>query len=79
MSQDPQEQAMPFGKKNYILLIVGIAVIFFGYFLMTIEDFIDATKFSLALYVAPPVIILGFIVCIYSIMVKSDKKDNVQE
>lgn len=60
---------MPFGKKNYIFLLIGIVVIFLGYFLMAQEGFIDATEFSLALYVSPPVIIAGFVICIYAVLI----------
>lgn len=76
MSQDSQNQNMPFGKKNYIFLIAGVVLIVFGYFLMSREDFIDATQFSLALHVAPPAIILGFVVCIYAIMINPAKTND---
>lgn len=79
MSQDSQNQNMPFGKKNYLFLLGGIVLIFLGYIIMSSEDFIDATKFSLALYVAPPVIVLGFVVCIYAVMLNPAGKNSDQQ
>lgn len=76
MSQDAQNQNMPFGKKNYLFLIIGVVLIILGYFLMSREDFIDATQFSLALHIAPPAIILGFVVCIYAIMINPSKSND---
>jgi len=60
----------PLTRKNYILLAIGTALIFLGFILMATEDFIDATQFSLSLYVSPFLIIGGFIEIIYAILVK---------
>ena len=63
--------ALPFGRMNYILLIVGVAVIGFGFILMSMDDFIDATQFSVSLYIAPIIVVAGFLEIIYAIMYKS--------
>lgn len=68
-SQDVEVQ-MPFGRMNYILLLIGVAVIAFGFILMSMDDFIDATKFSVSLYIAPVVVVAGFVWIIYAIMYK---------
>ena len=64
------EEVLPFGKMNYILLLIGIAVIGLGFFLLSLDDFVDATEFSISLYIAPIVIVAGFIEIIYAIMYK---------
>lgn len=51
----------PFGKMNYILLLAGIVLIIIGYVIMSTEEFVDATEFSLTLYVVPFIILAGFI------------------
>jgi uncharacterized membrane protein HdeD (DUF308 family) len=64
---------MPFGRMNYILLIAGIVVIGFGFFLMSLDNFVDATKFSISLYIAPIVVVAGFVEIIFAIMYNPDK------
>ncbi len=59
---------LPFSRMNYILLLSCIGLIVLGFFLMSLEDFIDAREFSIALYVAPPITVLGFVGIIYAIM-----------
>ena len=68
-SQDVEVQ-LPFGRMNYILLLIGVAVIAFGFILMSMDDFIDATEFSVSLYIAPVVVVAGFVWVIYAIMYK---------
>lgn len=71
-----EEEVLPFGRMNYILLIIGIVIIGFGFFLLSLDDFVDATEFSISLYIAPIVIVGGFIEIIYAIMYK-DKSQPV--
>ena len=61
-------ETLPFTRKNYMLLILGIVIIALGFFLMSLEPFIDATQFSIALYIAPIVVVAGFIEIIFAIM-----------
>ncbi len=75
-SQPDAAVVMPLGRMNYILLIAGIAIIAIGFFLMSREPFIDATQFSLALNVAPIVVVAGFLEIIYAIMYRP--KSTVQ-
>lgn len=63
---------MPLGKKNYILIAIGVALIFVGFFLMSTEKFVDSSEFSLSLYVCPLLIVGGFAEIIYGILAKSD-------
>ncbi|MFK7924742.1 MAG: DUF3098 domain-containing protein [Bacteroidia bacterium] len=68
---------LPFGRMNYILLIIGIAIIGFGFLLMSMDDFVDATQFSVSLYIAPFVVVAGFVEIIYAIMYKAPQQDEV--
>jgi drug/metabolite transporter (DMT)-like permease len=63
--------ALPFGRMNYILLLIGVGIIGLGFILMSMDDFIDATEFSISLYIAPLVVVAGFLEIIYAIMYKS--------
>ncbi|MEM6764297.1 MAG: DUF3098 domain-containing protein [Bacteroidota bacterium] len=65
-----KEVVLPFTRMNYILLIVGVLIIGLGFFLMSLDEFVDATQFSISLYVAPIVVIVGFLEIIYAIMYK---------
>jgi hypothetical protein len=59
---------MPFGRMNYLLLLVGVALLAIGFYLMSLEPFIDATQFSISLHVAPVVVVIGFVEIIFAIM-----------
>lgn len=69
---DVRQEALPFTKTNYILLIIGIVVILAGFVLMSTGEFVDATEFSVALYIAPILVVGGFVEIIYAIMYRSD-------
>ncbi len=71
MLKEATPVVLPFGRMNYILLVIGIAVIAFGFLLMSLDDFVDATQFSISLYVAPFVVVAGFVEIIYAILYKS--------
>lgn len=62
---------LPFGRMNYILLGIGVAVIALGFLLMSLDDFVDARQFSISLYVAPFVVVAGFVEIIYAILYNS--------
>ena len=69
-----------FGKINYILMGVGILILALGYILLAGGGSDDPNVFNPAmfdnrrLYVAPILIVLGFVVEIVAIMFKSKKK-----
>ncbi|MCS6903832.1 MAG: DUF3098 domain-containing protein [Bacteroidia bacterium] len=80
---------LPFGRKNYIYLIISVGILLLGFFLLSVEDkFIDAFKvdaqgkavrqFSIALHVAPIVIIAGYIGIIFAILAPGQKEKNNQ-
>lgn len=72
---------MVFSKKNYILILVSIALILLGFFLMqggssTDESFSYALFSSRRIVVAPMVSLMGFLLMIYAIMAKQPKKKD---
>ena len=75
MSDDKQKQ-FAFGKENYILVLVGLALIAIGFLLMAGGGSDDPTVFSEEIFstrritVAPIVILPGFAVEIFAIMKK---------
>jgi uncharacterized membrane protein len=73
---EDKESLMPFGKTNYIIFIIGLLTVIIGFYLMAGEKFIDAKEFSKALYVAPFVIIGGFVVIAWGIMVNPAKNNK---
>lgn len=68
-----------FEKKNYILMLIGIAFIALGFILMTGGGSKDPEVFNEAIYsvrrirVAPTLVLLGFAIEVYAIMVKTKK------
>ena len=75
MSEQKNNQ-FAFGKENYILVLVGLALIAIGFFLMAGGGSDDPNVFSEEIFstrritVAPIVILLGFTVEIFAIMKK---------
>ena len=73
-----------FKKKNYILLISGLVLILLGIFLMIGGESEDATKFSNEIFnfqrltLAPILIVSGFILEIFAIMIKFEKTSVIK-
>lgn len=65
------DAVLPFTRTNYLLFIGAVLVIAFGFFLMSLDGFVDATQFSISLYVAPVVVVAGFIGIIFAIMYRT--------
>jgi len=84
--RDKDKREFVFERLNYILLIVGVLINFIGYLLMVGGADTDLNEFNqnglfspMRITVAPIVILLGFVVVIYSIMKKPKdlpKKDD---
>jgi len=68
-----------FGKENYKFLVIGLAVIALGFILMSGGANEDPNVFNEDVFnfrrirLAPTVVLLGFGITIYSILVKSKK------
>lgn len=75
--------AMPLGKRNYIMILCGIAAIILGFILLSgggSED--PATQFDYGmfnfrrLYIAPILLLAGFLFGLYAIMYRPKNKNN---
>lgn len=75
----PNEEFL-FGKTNYVVLLIGLAVIGLGFLLMSGGGSDDPNVFSEDIFnfrrirLAPTVVLAGFGVVIYSIFKKDTKK-----
>lgn len=62
---------MVFGRKNYVLLLTGITAIVIGYVMMRVDNQVDG---FISLYVAPLVILGGYLEIIWAILASPDKE-----
>ena len=68
-----------FGKRNYVIMIVGIAIILIGFVLMIGGGSDDPSVFNEEMYnfqrirLAPTVVLIGLAVQVYAIMAKPEK------
>lgn len=68
-----------FGKKNYKFMFIGLACIGLGFILMSGGGSDDPNVFSPDIFspvrirLAPALVILGFAIQVYAILVKSDE------
>lgn len=66
-----------FGRKNYIIMLIGIVVIAFGFILMAGGGSDDPEVFNYEIYnfrrirLAPTLVLIGLAIEIYAIMAKS--------
>ena len=65
---------MAFNKKNYILMIIGLVVILLGYFIMTLDNEEYGFGF-IGFTLGPIVLIAGFIIEFFAILVKNKKEE----
>lgn len=69
-----------FGKKNYIYMLIGIAVIALGFILMSGGGSKDPNEFNDAIYnfqrirLAPALVLIGFAIEAYAILLNPNKK-----
>ncbi|AXT62230.1 DUF3098 domain-containing protein [Aquimarina sp. AD10] len=68
-----------FGKKNYIVMAIGIAVIALGFILMAGGGSDDPNVFNPAIYgfrrirLAPTIVLIGFGIEVYAILLNPNK------
>jgi hypothetical protein len=72
-----QQQDFAFGKENYMIMLIGIAVIFIGFLCMSGGATTNPAEFNPDVFsfrritLAPVLVILGFIIEVYAIVKKS--------
>ena len=81
-----KQKTFVFNRSNYILLLIGIGLNILGFILMiggaaeTKEAFNEEELFShIRITLSPILILLGYIVIIYSIMKKPKKAEKEQD
>lgn len=67
---------MVFGRRNYILIIAGVLAILVGFIIMRLENEVDG---FISLYVAPVIILGGYLEIIWAILAAPEKKSDVAE
>lgn len=60
---------MVFGRRNYILILVGVLAVTIGFVMMRFENEVDGV---ISLYIAPIIILAGYLEVLYAIMVSPD-------
>lgn len=65
---------LPFGKRNYQLMLLGIAVLVIGFVTMTLESARHGFGF-LGLTLGPVIVMLGFIIEIFAILYNPKEKE----
>jgi hypothetical protein len=65
-----------FGRKNYLLMFVGIAVLAVGFIIMTLDQDQYGLGF-MGITLGPLVVFIGFIIEFFAIMVKDRKEASL--
>ena len=74
-----------FGKKNYLIMGIGLAVIAIGFILMSgggsdNPAVFDASIFNFRrIHLAPALVLIGFAIEIYAILVIPNKEENTKK
>jgi uncharacterized membrane protein HdeD (DUF308 family) len=63
--------AMVFTRRNYLLLTLGLVMIVVGYVIMRMENEMDG---FISLYVAPLILLAGYLEIIYAILWRPSKE-----
>lgn len=75
-----QDLNFVFGKKNYIFMFIGLAVIALGFILMSGGGSTDPNVFNPEIYnfqrirLAPALVLIGFGIEVYAILLNPNKK-----
>ena len=82
MSENSNNQRMPFSAKNYALMAVGVLVIVVGFILMSGGGDHTVTEFDSSIYsarritFAPIMVLLGFVIVALGIMLRFPKRND---
>lgn len=85
MEENSKRPEFVFNKTNYILMVIGIVLLIIGYILLSGGGSDDPTIFNESMfntrrmYIAPILIVLGFIIEIIAIMIKTGTRNNKSE
>lgn len=71
---EENKDRLAFGRKNYIFMLIGIVVLAVGFIIMTLDNEAYGLGF-MGITLGPIVVMAGFIIELYAIMVK-DKNHN---
>lgn len=66
---------MPFERRNYMLLILGLVIVTLGYVIMRVENEVDGFW---SLYVSPIVLLAGYLEIVYAIIWRPRSKTTDQ-
>ena len=66
---------LPFRKKNYQWMIIGIATLIVGFIIMSIDQNPHGFGF-LGLTLGPMIVFAGFMIEIYAILIKPEEKNT---
>lgn len=66
------ESKLPFGKKNYTWMIIGVITLVLGFIIMSLDTVQHGFGF-LGLTLGPVVVMAGFVIEIYAILIKPVK------
>lgn len=69
---------LAFGKKNYILMLVGIVVLALGFIIMTLDKEQYGLGF-MGITLGPIVVMAGFVIELFAIMVKDRTHENTED
>lgn len=78
--KEDYKPAFVFERKNYKFMLIGLAFIAFGFILMTGGGSDDPNVFNPEIYnwrrirLAPAMVLLGFAIEVYAILLKPDRK-----
>lgn len=62
---------LPFGKKNYVLMLIGIGILVLGFVLMSLDSE-DYGFGTLGLTIGPITVMIGFVVEFFAILSKPE-------
>jgi uncharacterized membrane protein HdeD (DUF308 family) len=66
------ESKLPFGKRNYQLMIIGVLTLVVGFIVMSIDKEQHGFGF-LGLTLGPIIVVAGFIIQLFAILLKPTK------